>query len=77
MKKNILTLMLAAGIVTSLGSCSLFNKVTGKTDSSEAGNDKEVSQEAVLPHDRQHIAVKKELKTYTPEELGKGVVKAY
>lgn len=75
MKKNILTLVLAAGIVTSLGSCSLFNKVTGKTESTGVSEDKDVSQEAVLPHDRQHIAVRKELKTYTPEELGKGVVK--
>ncbi len=75
MKKNILLLTLAAGAVLSLGSCSLFNKATGKTGSTGGSEGKDVSQEAVLPHDRQHIAVKKELKTYTPEELGKGVVK--
>ncbi len=67
--------MLATGVAMSLGSCSLFYKVIGKTDSVTADNGKDVSIEAVLPHDREHIAAKKELKTYTPEELKKGMVK--
>lgn len=35
----------------------------------------DVSMEAVLPHDREHIAKVKEQKLYTSEEIGRGVVK--
>lgn len=73
MKKNLIILM-AAGMTLTLGSCSLFNKSTDKAGGS-GDSGKDVSQEAVLPHDREHIAAKKEVRTYTPEEIAKGVVK--
>lgn len=75
MKKEVFTFMIAAGAVMSLGSCSLLNKVTGKSESAPNESGKEISQEAVLPHDREHIAAKKEIRTYTSEEIAKGVVK--
>lgn len=63
-------------LMTSLGSCDLYNKVMGKSaGEAAADNGKDVSQEAVLPHDREHIAAKKEVRKYTPEEIAKGVVK--
>ncbi len=65
---------MAAGMTLTLGSCSLFNKSTG-TAGGSGDSGKDVSQEAVLPHDREHIAAKKEIRTYTPEEIAKGVVK--
>lgn len=46
-----------------------------KTPKSKKQKGKDVSQEVVLPHDRQHIAAHKELRTYTPEEIAQGVVK--
>ena len=46
-----------------------------KETSSKKTNSKDVSQEAVLPRDREQIAVHKELRTYTPEEISRGVVK--
>ena len=49
MKKEIFTFMIAAGAVMSLGSCSLLNKVTGKSESAPNESGKEISQEAVLP----------------------------
>lgn len=76
MKRQIITCILATGAVIGLGSCSLINKVTGKDSNSSVSDvSKDVSQEAVLPHDREHIAAKKEIKKYSPEELAKGVVK--
>ncbi len=58
---------------------STEKKVEKKTEKEkkrqEKKADKDVNQEAVLPHDREHIAVKSELKTYTPEEIRNGVVK--
>lgn len=75
MSKNIFRLMVAAAIMISLGSCDVFSKITGKGSESVSEDGKDVSQEAVLPHDREHIAAKKEVRTYTPEEIAKGVVK--
>lgn len=63
-------------MLITLGSCDLFNKVTGKGSGSLSGNGgEEVSQEAVLPHDREHIAAKKKIRTYTSGEIASGVVK--
>ncbi|MDE6338889.1 MAG: META domain-containing protein [Muribaculaceae bacterium] len=46
-----------------------------KDDSSAKGSGKDVSQDVVLPHDREQIAAHKEVRTYTPEEIAQGVVK--
>lgn len=54
-----------------LSGCSFVNSITHKSGSTE----KNVSQEAVLPHDRQHIEEKIELHKYTSEDIAKGVVK--
>lgn len=54
--------------LTLLPSCSFINSLP-------FFGGKKVTQEAVLPHDREHIATKEELKTYTPEELKRGVVR--
>lgn len=48
---------------------------TNATGSKHSKNSKDVSQEVVLPDDREHIAAHKELRTYTPEEIAQGVVK--
>lgn len=76
MNRQIYTVMAASAIMLGLGSCSFINKVTHK-DVTNNGNTEssEVSQEAVLPHDREHIAAKKEIKQYTSEEIGKGIIK--
>lgn len=39
------------------------------------GSGKDVSQEVVLPRDRELISAHKEVRTYTPEEIRQGVVK--
>lgn len=54
--------------LTLLPSCSFINSLP-------FFGEKKVAQEAVLPHDREHIATKEEIKTYTPEELKRGVVR--
>ena len=47
----------------------------GATGCASLLGSKKVKQEAVLPHDRQKIANKDDIKTYTSEEIKKGVVK--
>ncbi len=58
----------AVAALTLLPSCSFINSLP-------FFGEKKVAQEAVLPHDREHIATKEEIKTYTPEELKRGVVR--
>lgn len=50
-------------------------KDNSKKESSSKGSGKDVSQDVVLPHDRERISDHKELRTYTSEEIAKGVVK--
>ncbi|MDE7437352.1 MAG: META domain-containing protein [Muribaculaceae bacterium] len=88
-KKYILATV-GVAMMVSLGSCSFIDQMTkgkssskdtttaatnNKETSSKKTNSKDVSQEAVLPRDREQIAVHKELRTYTPEEISRGVVK--
>lgn len=77
MKKYLYMTAIAAALIFSMSSCDIFNKVSSKINSGASASDsgKDISQEAVLPHDREHIAAKKEVRTYTPEEIAKGVVK--
>ncbi len=76
MNRRIYAVMMASAILLGLGSCSFVNKLSNKfTSKSEGAESSEVSQEAVLPHDREHIAAKKDLKMYTSEEIGKGMIK--
>lgn len=65
-----LGLAAAAGL-TLLTGCSVINSIKG--NGKKSGSD--VSQETVLPHDRENIAAKTELRKYTPEEIARGVVK--
>ena len=66
--KNVIskiTLMLLAGTAAAtLASCSIFG--TG-------GN--KVKKDAVLPQDREQILINASAKTYSPEELSRGIVK--
>lgn len=57
--------------VFALSSCAALNSSVG----SSFGFGKKVKKEAVLPQDREQIQVKTAVKTYTPEELHRGVVK--
>ena len=79
MKKSIINIAFIAGIAIMAVSCSsipFLGKNSKSGNSSSGGTSgKDVSQEAVLPRDREHIASKAELKTYTSEEIRKGVVK--
>lgn len=54
-----------AAVMTGIlfGGCSMLKK------------DETVKKEAVLPQDREQISVKTAVKTYTPEELRRGIVK--
>lgn len=61
MKSHIIAISLAAASMLTLASCSLFHK----TDKNPA----------VLPTDREQIQKDKTAKTYSPEELAKGVVR--
>lgn len=54
--------MIGLALTGLLSGCSVFGT-------------KKVKQEPMLPHDREVIAAKTDLKTYTPEEIKKGVVK--
>lgn len=62
MTKKIIYFVLA-GMALPLASCSLF------------GPKNEVKEEAVLPQDRESIAVNNDPKQYSPEELRRGIVK--
>lgn len=69
MKKNKIAIVLTGLMLTGmLTGCSLFN-------SGGIFGPKTVKQEPILPHDRESIAAGTDLKTYTPEEIKKGVVK--
>lgn len=50
------------------------SKVAKKKEPTKKGG-QDIRPEAVLPHDRENIAAAKELKAYTSEEIGRGVVK--
>ena len=63
---KILCALLCSGVALTLGSCSLLDKIKGEEN---------VKKEVVLPQDREQILKDKTAKTYTPEELGRGVVK--
>lgn len=58
----------ATGVVT-LSSCELYNKIFHKESVST------VKKDTVLPQDREAIAKKSSVKTYSPEEFAKGVIK--
>lgn len=85
MKKGLFTILLASASVITLASCNVIKDVSGKVTSffskptekthSPKSDSADVSQEVVLPHDREHIAAKTEQKTYTSQEIGRGVVK--
>lgn len=62
----------AIAMVTLLGSCSVFNGILPRKEKVKVETQE---QEAVLPHDREQISSKKEVKVYTPQELSKGMVK--
>lgn len=51
--------------------CSTFNGLFG----SKSGDKKNAKEEAVLPRDREQIATTEDLKTYTAEDIKRGVVK--
>lgn len=74
MKRKIFCLVAVTAVAVTMSSCDIINKVTGK-QAAVTDEGKDVSREAVLPHDREHIAAKKEVRTYTPEEIAQGVVK--
>lgn len=67
-KKAYIVLPLLA-LLANASSCTVFNSVKDKLTG------KNVTKEAVLPQDREQILKDKEAKTYTPEELAKGIVK--
>lgn len=90
MKNNklFLSIIAASSAVILLSGCSVINKTgifgkkeAGKTASVKVSNTtltpagEDVQQEAMLPHDRERITAKTELRKYTPEEIAKGVVK--
>lgn len=58
--------LLCSGLLLTLGSCSLFEKIKGEEN---------VKKEVVLPQDREQILKDKTAKTYTSEELKKGIIK--
>lgn len=64
--------IIALSTLSLLASCSIASDIFtwpfGKS------SEKEEEKEAVLPHDREQIAAKKELTAYNPTELAKGVV---
>lgn len=64
---SILAITLASLLTCCNAAPDIFKWPFGKGSKGEA-------QEAVLPHDREHIAAKKELQGYNPVELGKGVI---
>lgn len=72
MKKKYFSLFILLAAVLSLSSCSLLDKVLGKT---EGVDDKKVKKAAVLPQDREAIQKQASLKTFTPAEFAKGVIK--
>lgn len=77
MKRYIIkaTYLMAAGcLLASMASCSTVSDYTGssKTTKSKGGRK---SHRDVLPEDRQQFIIDKAAKTYTPEELEKGIVK--
>lgn len=88
MKRNhlFLSIIAASSAVIMLSGCSTVSGIFSKKDSGQTATAKvnnkkltpvgeDVEQEAMLPHDREKIAAKKELRKYTPEEITKGVVK--
>jgi len=63
MNRNyILTAVPALALALLMSGCGIFSKNNKKID-------------PVLPHDRENIVEKKDLRSYTPEEIKKGVVK--
>ncbi len=60
--KYILKAVPALALALLMSGCGIFSKNSKKID-------------PVLPHDRENIVKKKDLKSYTPEEIKKGVVK--
>ncbi len=61
-RRHILRAVPALALALLMSSCGIFSKNTAKID-------------PVMPQDRENIEKKKDLKTYTPEEIKKGVVK--
>lgn len=61
-RKNILIVVPALAVAMLMSGCGIFSKSSKKID-------------PVLPHDRENIVKKKDLRSYTSEEIKKGVVK--
>lgn len=71
--RHFITILSAAGIMTLFTGCSLFESV--KKSPSPSSSTKDIKTESVLPTDKEQIATEKITKTYSPEELSKGIVK--
>lgn len=68
LKSGAICLMAAAGLMTTMSSCSLYDKLFKKQEQT-------VKKEVVLPQDREAILVKTDPKMYSPEEFAKGIIK--
>lgn len=78
-------LTLPLGVMVSLSSCSSIQGIFGGNGAENAageagkggkqGKGKKHSHRDVLPQDRQQFIIDKAAKTYTPDELGRGIIK--
>lgn len=73
---KILSPLALAGVgIILLSGCSLIQNLGRPGSSSENAQKSKTKKKHVLPLDREQLMIDKSAKTYTPEELAKGVVK--
>lgn len=68
-----LILSLPAAALLTLSACSTVERATGEKTTSTSG--KKRNHRDVLPQDRQQFILDKAAAAYTPDELGKGIIK--
>ena len=72
--RYLISSLLLSSLLLSTG-CSSLGSIFGPKTSSKSKTKSKVKEEAVLPRDREQISASETLKTYTAEDIKRGVVK--